>query len=76
MAMKDRGIASIKIGDKEIVIDAKLLTVLKRYVSTEMTLEDLARELGLNGWEEAYELVKKIPAWIMWTPFTMWEVTE
>jgi hypothetical protein len=76
MAMKDRGIASIKIGDKELVIDAKLLTVLKRYVSTEMTLEDLARELGLNGWEEAYELVKKIPAWIMWTPFTMWEVTE
>jgi len=74
--MKDRGIASIKIGDKELVIDAKLLTVLKRYVSTEMTLEDLARELGLNGWEEAYELVKKIPAWIMWTPFTMWEVTE
>jgi hypothetical protein len=76
MAMKNRGIASIKIGDKELVIDAKLLTVLKRYVSTEMTLEDLARELGLNGWEEAYELVKKIPAWIMWTPFTMWEVTE
>ena len=76
MAMKDRGIASIKIGDKELVIDAKLLTVLKRYVSTEMTLEDLASELGLNGWEEAYELVKKIPAWIMWTPFTMWEVTE
>lgn len=76
MAMKDRGIASIKIGDKELVIDAKLLTVLKRYVSTEMTLEQLARELGLNGWEEAYELVKKIPAWIMWTPFTMWEVTE
>ncbi|MEM1605021.1 MAG: hypothetical protein QXW41_02105 [Fervidicoccaceae archaeon] len=76
MAMKDRGIASIKIGDKELIIDAKLLTVLKRYVSTEMTLEDLARELGLNGWEEAYELVKKIPAWIMWTPFTMWEVTE
>jgi hypothetical protein len=76
MAMKDRGIASIKIGDKELVIDAKLLTVLKRYVSTEMTLEELARELGLNGWEEAYELVKKIPAWIMWTPFTMWEVTE
>ncbi|NAZ11759.1 MAG: hypothetical protein GU361_03400 [Desulfurococcales archaeon] len=74
--MKDRGIASIKIGDKELVIDAKLLTVLKRYVSTEMTLEDLARELGLNGWEEAYELVKKIPAWIMWTPFTMWEVTS
>jgi len=76
MAMKDRGIASIKIGDKELVIDAKLLTVLKRYISTEMTLEELARELGLNGWEEAYELVKKIPAWIMWTPFTMWEVTE
>ncbi len=76
MAMKDRGIASIKIGDKELIIDAKLLTVLKRYVSTEMTLEELARELGLNGWEEAYELVKKIPAWIMWTPFTMWEVTE
>ena len=76
MAMKDRGIASIKIGDKELVIDAKLLTVLNRYVSTEMTLEELARELGLNGWEEAYELVKKIPAWIMWTPFTMWEVTE
>ncbi len=76
MATKDRGITSIRVGDKELVIDAKLLTVLKRYVTTEMTLEELARELGLNGWEEAYELVKKIPAWIMWTPFTMWEVTE
>jgi len=76
MATKDRGITSIRVGDKELIIDAKLLTVLKRYVTTEMTLEELARELGLNGWEEAYELVRKIPAWIMWTPFTMWEVTE
>lgn len=76
MALKDRGIASLKVGEREIIIDARLLAILRRYVSTDMTLEDLAKELGLNGWEEAYELVKKMPAWVMWTPFTMWEVTE
>jgi len=76
MALKDRGLTTIKVGNKEIPIDSKLLATLRRYVSTEMSLEQLAKELGLEGWEEAYELVKKIPAWIMWTPFTMWEVTE
>jgi len=36
-------------------------------VKTSMTLEQLAAELGLNGWEEAYDLIKKVPAWLLRT---------
>ncbi len=73
---KKRPIESIKLESRELVIDERLLRVFRKYVMTQMTLEDVARELGLNGWEEAYELIKKAPAWLMWTPFTLWEVTE
>ncbi len=73
---KERPIASIKLNEKEIPVDDKLLKTLRKYALTQMTLEDLARELGLEGWEEAYELVKKAPAWLIWTPSTLWEVTE
>jgi hypothetical protein len=73
---KKRPITSIKLESREIVIDEDLLKVLRKYALTQMTLEELAKELGLEGWEEAYELVKKTPAWLIWTPFTLWEVTE
>ncbi len=73
---KERPIYTIKLKNRELVIDEKLLDVISRYVRTQMTLEELARELGLEGWEEAYELIKKMPAWLMWTSYTLWEVSE
>ncbi len=73
---KERPFQTIKLASREIPVDEHLLTVMRRYVQTQMTLEELARELGLEGWEEAYELVKKMPAWLMWTPFTLWEISE
>ena len=54
---------------REVVLDEHTIRVLNKYVRTQMTLEELARELGLASWEEAYELVKKVPAWTMWTPY-------
>jgi hypothetical protein len=63
----------VNIGEKEIVIDENVLQVLRRYVHTEMSLEELAARLGLESWEEAYEFIKKVPAWILWTSPTLWK---
>lgn len=63
----------VKIRDKEIVIDEKVLGVLREYLKTPMGLEELAEKLGLESWEEAYEFIKAIPAWILWTPPSMWK---
>lgn len=56
---------------REVVLDEHTIRVLNKYARTQMTLEELARELGLASWEEAYELVKKVPAWTMWTPYVI-----
>ncbi|MEM0361570.1 MAG: hypothetical protein QXH57_06230 [Sulfolobales archaeon] len=53
---------------KEVKIDKTALESINRYIRFEVPLETLAKELNLESWEEAYELVKKIPAWIAWTP--------
>jgi len=66
----------VRVGEKEIIIDEEVLKVLKRYVHTEMTLEQLADRLGLESWEEAYEFVKNIPAWILWIPPTLWKTMK
>ena len=65
----------VKVGDKDVEINEETLKVLRRYKRTEMTLEQLATALGLESWDEAYELVKKIPAWILDIEPTMWRVT-
>jgi hypothetical protein len=57
----------VKVGDREIELTDEVLEVLRKYVKTSMTLEQLAAELGLNGWEEAYDLIKKVPAWLLRT---------
>jgi len=62
----------IKAGEKEIEIDERVVSVLNKYVRTEMGLDKLAEELGLDSYLEAYEFVKKIPAWIMWVPSILW----
>jgi hypothetical protein len=74
--VSEEKVYKIKVGDKEIEIDEKVLSILKRYVHTEMSLEQLASELGLESWEEAYEFVKKIPAWILWIPPTLWRTLK
>ncbi len=63
----------IVVGDKEIEIDENIVKILNEYVRTEMSLEQLAEKLGLDSWMEAYEFVKKVPAWIMWVPPTLWK---
>ncbi len=55
----------IKIGNKEIEINDGILEKIKKYANTEMTLDELAKELSLDGWEEAYEFIKNIPAWLL-----------
>jgi len=62
----------IRVGEKEIEVNEETLRILRRYKRTEMTLEQLAAALGLDSWEEAYELVKKIPAWLLDVEPTMW----
>jgi len=57
----------VKVGDREIELTDEVLEVLRKYVKTSMTLEQLAAELGLNGWEEAYDLIKRVPAWLLRT---------
>jgi hypothetical protein len=63
----------VKAGDKEVIIDEKVLEVLRRYRTTEMTLEQLAAALGLDSWEEAYEFIKNVPAWIMNIEPSQWK---
>ncbi len=63
----------IVIGDKEIEIDESVVKILNYYARTEMNLEQLAEQLGLDSWMEAYEFVKKVPAWILWVPSTLWK---
>ncbi|MCE4623966.1 MAG: hypothetical protein F7B11_04375 [Caldisphaeraceae archaeon] len=55
----------IKVGNKEIEINDEVLEKIKKYANTEMTLDELAKELSLDGWEEAYEFIKGIPAWLL-----------
>jgi hypothetical protein len=55
----------VKVGDKELELTNEIIKVLRKYVKTNMTLEELASELSLNGWEEAYDLIKSVPAWLL-----------
>ena len=72
----EEAVYKVRVGEKEVTIDEEVLGVLKRYVHTEMTLEQLADKLGLESWEEAYEFVKNIPAWILWIPPTLWKTMK
>ena len=71
--MGEERVFKVKAGEKEVIIDENVLAVLKRYRTTEMTLEQLAEALGLDSWEEAYEFVKNVPAWIMNIEPSMWK---
>ncbi|BBD72580.1 hypothetical protein HS1genome_0969 [Sulfodiicoccus acidiphilus] len=56
---------------RELEINEDVVAILNKYVRTMMTLEELARELSLATWEEAYELINQIPAWLMWVPLSI-----
>ncbi len=69
-------IFKVRAGTKEIEINEEVLAILQRYVKTNMTLEELASKLGLDGWEEAYEFIKNVPAWILWIQPTLWKTLK
>ncbi|QGA54454.1 hypothetical protein GFS03_07640 [Sulfolobus sp. E5-1-F] len=58
---------------REVEINDDVIAVLNEYVRTQMTLEELSKRLGLSGWEEAYELIKQVPAWVMWSPLPIYK---
>ncbi len=74
--MSEQQTFTIKVGEKEIELNEEVLEILHKYVRTDMTLEDLTKHLGLRSWEEAYEFIKKIPAWILWIPPTLWKTLK
>lgn len=64
----------VEVRGKRIEVDDGVVKILNNYVKMEYSLEKLAQDLGLEGWEEAYEFVKKIPAWILWISPTMFRI--
>ncbi|MCE4614576.1 MAG: hypothetical protein F7B60_03510 [Desulfurococcales archaeon] len=74
--MSEEKVYAVKVGEKEIVIDEEVLNVLREYVHREMSLEDLAKELGLSDWREGYEFIRNVPAWILWVQPTLWKTIK
>lgn len=56
----------VEVAGRKIVIDENIVKILNEYVRTSFSLEELAKRLGLDNWEQAYEFIKKVPAWVMW----------
>ncbi len=73
MAEAEASRYTVTVGEKVVEINEETLKVLKKYVHQEISLEQLAAELGLESWEEAYEFVKNVPAWILWITPTLWK---
>ena len=71
--MAGETVFKVKAGSKVVEINEEVLSILQRYVKTEMTLEELASKLGLDSWEEAYDFIKNVPAWILWIQPTLWK---
>lgn len=63
----------VRVRDKEVEINEETLKIIREYLHRPMSLEELAEKLGLDGWDEAYEFIKKVPAWIVWTPPSLWK---
>ncbi|OYT37882.1 MAG: hypothetical protein B6U89_06685 [Desulfurococcales archaeon ex4484_58] len=70
---KEKPVYVVRVRDKEITLDEGTLNIVREYLHRPMGLDELADKLGLDGWEEAYEFLKKIPAWIIWTPPSLWK---
>ncbi len=63
----------VRVGEKEIEINEDTLKIIREYLHRPMSLEELAEKLGLESWDQAYEFIKKVPAWIIWTPPSLWK---
>jgi hypothetical protein len=66
----------VDVRGKKIEIDEDVIRILNNYVKMEYSLEKLAQDLGLESWEEAYEFVKSVPAWIMWISPTIYKLEK
>ncbi len=73
MSNENKPVYVIRVKDKEIEINEDNLKIIREYLHRPMGLDELANRLGLDSWEEAYEFIKKIPAWIIWTPPSLWK---
>ncbi len=62
----------VKVGDREIELTPDVLEIIHEYIHRPMSLEEFASKLGLETWEDAYIFIKRVPAWIMWTPVSLW----
>ncbi|MET1160177.1 MAG: hypothetical protein ABWW65_04385 [Thermoprotei archaeon] len=69
----DKRVFVVRVRDKEIEINEDTLRIIREYLHRPMSLEELAEKLGLDSWEEAYEFIKKVPAWVIWTPPSLWK---
>ena len=58
----------IQVGDKKVIVDENVHAILREYVKTGMGIDELAEKLGFDNWSEAYELLKQVPAWLLWLP--------
>ncbi|MEM1623114.1 MAG: hypothetical protein QW543_03135 [Sulfolobales archaeon] len=58
---------------KEVPLTKDVVALLNRYVHSEYSLEKLATDIGVEDWGEAYEFIKKVPAWIMWVQPSYYE---
>ncbi|MGC8635795.1 MAG: hypothetical protein ACP5T5_01990 [Thermoprotei archaeon] len=58
----------IQVEDKKVIVDENVHAILREYVKTGMGIDELAEKLGFDNWSEAYELLKQVPAWLLWLP--------
>jgi hypothetical protein len=72
MSSEKQPIYVVRVGEKEIEINEETLTILHEYLHRPMSLDELTKKLGFDGWDETYEFLKKVPAWIIWTPPALW----
>lgn len=56
----------VRVHGKEIPITDTLYETVHEFYKSGSTLDSLADKVGLDGWEEAYELVSGIPQWLLW----------
>ncbi len=73
MSEEKQPIYVVRVGDKEIEINEETLEIIREYLHRPMSLDELTKKLGFEGWDETYEFIKKIPAWIIWTPPALWK---
>ncbi|MEM3857632.1 MAG: hypothetical protein QXI37_03895 [Thermoprotei archaeon] len=57
---------SIRIGDREIELNAEVYRIIQEHYKYGDTLDKLADQLGLEGWEQAYQLISALPQWAIW----------